>query len=806
MLCSRRRDGFRPQRLRPSFVSPVLLLALAVLLGAGAHETAARELVQYPDERVAFIIGPQVRSGTDPAAAWFDEVSPRRARYWAERMLSKDWNNSTAITTDDLSVADNHYDLALCLYVGYYRTGDPELLTLARRVADRWWDSVYLRGGSEFVPGGYQPSPIYQAFAGLMLRALDGRPEMWGRLDSKIRAEFDVWIKPRVGNPTLYSDLRDLGYVQLYAVLLAKVLPDSYTLYANGTNLPATGQVTNGAARRAAYLADAEHAAVNYFGRLQQADGSWRWDLWDGSRRNFEQPFMLGIYFESVAALHQLTERPDVKASLVAQLTKGCEHLYRDTYVKEVVPGLTSNTRVTLYFYTREHNTEPANSDRHLTTSNIHAFGYAYKVTGDAKFKTWGDDLWDSAFGGSDGQRALLDSTYHPKEYTMEVRSAPRYLAWSTDATPPSTPTPTPTPTPTTTPAPQPSLVSPGLVAAARVRAAALASAAAAVSAAEISALSDEIERARQTFAAESGGFAAAAEIDTGLRAALYFGRAATALSDAQAPVGTVGGRLAVAEQRLKLAEDLMTGRAASPSAFGAAAAPPASIIGTPDARSSASQAQTLAPFSLATIAGDRLPYELGGASVSISGRAAQLLYASPSRVEFVVPAELGAGEHELIVTAREGLVSRGVVAVADVLPGLFAAGGTDEALAMNAVTSTRGGFDVTTPQALGADKRTRVSLFATGIFNVRNSDAANDVREGDRTYANVAESVVLEARTSDGRAFWLPVEFAGSSRALPGLDQLVFRLIPELSGAGAVRLTLWANARESNRVVITVR
>ncbi len=35
MLCSRRRAGLPAQRLRPSFVSSVVLLALAALLGAG---------------------------------------------------------------------------------------------------------------------------------------------------------------------------------------------------------------------------------------------------------------------------------------------------------------------------------------------------------------------------------------------------------------------------------------------------------------------------------------------------------------------------------------------------------------------------------------------------------------------------------------------------------------------------------------------------------------------------------------------------------------------------------------------------
>jgi uncharacterized protein (TIGR03437 family) len=306
------------------------------------------------------------------------------------------------------------------------------------------------------------------------------------------------------------------------------------------------------------------------------------------------------------------------------------------------------------------------------------------------------------------------------------------------------------------------------------------------------------------------------------LLAALYFGRAAAALSDADAPIGTVRDRLSVAEQRLKQAEDLLLAR---PDALAAVLGDAATIIGPAHARSSASQEQTLAPFSLATVVGDaaRSPlslreefarpspdgesgYELGGASVSISGRAAQMLYASASRIEFVVPADLRAGEHEVIVTSREGLVSRGMVTVADVLPGLFSAGDTNEALAMNAVTFTRGGFDITTPEALGADKRTRVTIFATGIFNVWNSNASNDVREGGRTLANVAESVAVEARTSDGRAFMLPVEFAGANGALRGLDQVTFSLIPELRGAGAVRLKLWALARESNIVTINVR
>ena len=56
---------------------------------------------------------------------------------------------------------------------------------------------------------------------------------------------------------------------------------------------------TDGAAKRATYLSQTEDTAVNFFGRLQWPDGSWRWNE-DGEKpddqlRNIEQPFMGGV-------------------------------------------------------------------------------------------------------------------------------------------------------------------------------------------------------------------------------------------------------------------------------------------------------------------------------------------------------------------------------------------------------------------------------------------------------------------------------------------------------------------------------
>ena len=218
-------------------------------------------------------------------------------------------------TNTDHYYLANYYDTALVQYINYYRTGDTRFLEYARKTADALWHSQYIDDGTVTGGNNHLP-PRSMAFAGLMLRALDGRPEMWDYLEREVRATFDDWVYRRKNNPTLYYDIREDGYAQLYAVMMAKVLPDTYPLYANGALRPRTGTATDGAAKRATYLAQTEDAAVNFFGRLQRPDGSWRWDEDAGSNpaeqfRDVEQPFMVGLYLESVVLLHQLTRNAD---------------------------------------------------------------------------------------------------------------------------------------------------------------------------------------------------------------------------------------------------------------------------------------------------------------------------------------------------------------------------------------------------------------------------------------------------------------------------------------------------------------
>lgn len=347
----------------------------------------------------------------------------------------------------DVYMNANYYDLALCLYVLYYRTGDPQHLAAARKVADSWWLSSPIRSGAsrDFENRGY--SPRNSSLGGLMMRALDGRPEMWDWLRVYTRYLFDIWVKLRIKDPQLYQGVRDGSFMLLYATWLGKVLPDTFPLQAGGT-------ATNGAAVRAGFLADAENAAVNYYGRLQYPDGSWRWDdgyavnADGGTSQGIMVPFMVGLLTQALVDVHRATLRPAVKGSIKTQLIKVCRHLYQDgPYRKDDrVPSLSSvRWRSFHYVYHGGTTVNPTKwkkgdggdatatwevtSSRQGIATNLPAYGYVYQLTGDEAFKTMGDELFESAFGDvTDGIHD--EAAGSAKNYNQNFRMGGRYLVW----------------------------------------------------------------------------------------------------------------------------------------------------------------------------------------------------------------------------------------------------------------------------------------------------------------------------------------------------------------------------------------
>ncbi|HKG14899.1 MAG TPA: lamin tail domain-containing protein, partial [Pyrinomonadaceae bacterium] len=203
--------------------------------------------------------------------------------------------------------------------------------------------------------------------------------------------------------------------------------------------------------------------------------------------------------------------------------------------------------------------------------------------------------------------------------------------------------------------------------------------------------------------------------------------------------------------------------------------------------------AGALAPDSIAILTGTRLalnPSEAGRRSdgsfpsnfrnvtVTVEGRAAQIFYASPTQINFLMPHGLFAGAAEVTVRNHDGLEIRGTVNVNDTAPGLFTTNGagTGEALALDNQTLSPGPFDAT--DAAGEPRR--LIIFCTGLRGASKVEAF----AGGRT---------------------LKVEAVIPSPELPGLDQLHVALPSKLKGAGALTLTVRADGAESNRAALTI-
>ena len=308
----------------------------------------------------------------------------------------------------------NYYDQALCQYINYYRTGDTRFLSYARKIADSWWGIPEIAEGRAEVENSLAPRNA--SLNGLMLRALDGRPEMWPWITTYVREQFHIWVGLRVKYDGFYFGIRDPGYMLLYAANLARVHPDAKV--------------------RAEFREKVLDAAINYYGRLQNADGGFYFNL--DSIDLTTQPFQVGILAEGLIAAHRLTG--DEKIKLV--ILKSAEHQFKRCYnargwrgMYYFVGGKTKDTKESCEKGCGAASNPFPPSDtslitevRQLNGTTIHQFGYAYLISGDANYKTWGDEILESTFGSRDGYRGLAAA--RAKEYDESYRSSGRYLVW----------------------------------------------------------------------------------------------------------------------------------------------------------------------------------------------------------------------------------------------------------------------------------------------------------------------------------------------------------------------------------------
>lgn len=188
--------------------------------------------------------------------------------------------------------------------------------------------------------------------------------------------------------------------------------------------------------------------------------------------------------------------------------------------------------------------------------------------------------------------------------------------------------------------------------------------------------------------------------------------------------------------------------------------------------------------------AGLPLPTSLGDVSVSVDGKAAPLLYVSPSQVNFQVPWETATGT--ATISVNNGNTSNSVtVAVLAAAPGLFLYD-SGRAVVQNSDTTLN---SPTNP----AKEASTITAYLTGCGPVN-----PPVADGVASPSNPPANLTLPASATIGSAT-AKVSFAGMAPGFAGLVQLNI-VVPSGLAAGDYPLKVSVGGQTSNSGVISVK
>jgi uncharacterized protein (TIGR03437 family) len=169
-----------------------------------------------------------------------------------------------------------------------------------------------------------------------------------------------------------------------------------------------------------------------------------------------------------------------------------------------------------------------------------------------------------------------------------------------------------------------------------------------------------------------------------------------------------------------------------------------------------------------------RFPTNVGGTTVTVNGRGAQIFFVSPGQVNFLVPPETEIGTANVVVTNSEGFPSRTSVPTLRGAPGVFTTtgDGTGDGVILNGDSLQEGPFDPSSGNL-------RLTIFATGARNA----TQNLVVIGGRVIN--AEAVI-------------------ASPDMAGLDEVHVLVPRDLRGAGTIDLFVQSDGRASNSASLT--
>jgi len=217
-----------------------------------------------------------------------------------------------------------------------------------------------------------------------------------------------------------------------------------------------------------------------------------------------------------------------------------------------------------------------------------------------------------------------------------------------------------------------------------------------------------------------------------------------------------------------------------------------------------ASSLAVVAPGSLVSIYGTNfaagtsvaggfpLPTTLGGTSVTLNGAAVPLLFVSPTQINAQIPYEAGSGTASLIVRAGNIASTPAPVALSASAPGIYTAGITDHAIAVNLPEGTLNSS--VAPAAPGQ----YVTLYLTGQGAVQPFvDTGTAAPLSDLSVPVASTEVLIDGAVAGH-------QFAGLAPGFAGLMQINLQ-IPEIS-PGEHRLQVRIGGIKSNDVAISVK
>jgi uncharacterized protein (TIGR03437 family) len=203
-----------------------------------------------------------------------------------------------------------------------------------------------------------------------------------------------------------------------------------------------------------------------------------------------------------------------------------------------------------------------------------------------------------------------------------------------------------------------------------------------------------------------------------------------------------------------------------------------------------------------------QFPTQLGGTTVEVNGRRAQLLFVSQGQINYLIPSATEYGTANIVVRSSDSTVSNGTVQVAQVAPSIFTANGSGRGVAAAVALRVREngsqvfepvaqynaslGSIVTKPIDLGPTSDTVfLVLYATGL---RNADDPNNDRNLKESFSVLIGGIQVAPA------------FVGPAPGLIGVDQVNVVIPRSLIGRGVINVSVSADGfGTSNAITIEI-